>query len=320
MLKKILKHAVTAQLFLLSAAVAVTAGEIAVIINVSEDRAAGPHSEMLEGFSNRLAEEGVEYKKSVFNLAGDLSGEEILSRIKGSSPEAVIPLGSSAAEFARENITGLPVIFSMLSNPVGRGLVDNISGTGTNFTGVTLDIPPAKQLEMVMEAMPGIEKVGVIYDPANSEKVVNEAETELKKSGLVLIRKTVTEAREISGALDAIRDEGADILWAIPDGTVYSGASVRQVLLYSLRNNLPVAGFSEHFVRAGAVMGIYPDYTGIGRQTADLALRVIGGEDPGEIPIAFPESVSMAFNQRVIAAIGKNVEQSSLQQAREIFQ
>jgi ABC-type uncharacterized transport system substrate-binding protein len=78
----------------------------------------------------------------------------------------------------------------------------------------------------------------------------------------------------------------------------------------SLESRLPLVGFSPAFVRAGAAAGIYPDYRELGRQTAEMARRVLRGEEPG-IDEA-PRKIQLAVNQRVARLLGVEFVTSAL--------
>jgi ABC-type uncharacterized transport system substrate-binding protein len=73
-------------------------------------------------------------------------------------------------------------------------------------------------------------------------------------------------------------------------------------VLASLESRLPLVGFSPAFVRAGAAAGIYPDYRDSGRQAAEMAERLLRGEDCG--PDTGPRRIQVAVNQRVARLLG----------------
>jgi ABC-type uncharacterized transport system substrate-binding protein len=79
---------------------------------------------------------------------------------------------------------------------------------------------------------------------------------------------------------------------------------------------LPVFGFSPAFVRAGAAAGVYPDYRALGRQTAELALRVQRGEGKGEAAEEYPGKVRIAVNLRMVHLLGLNLQ---MDRAMEVF-
>ncbi len=292
------------------------AAEMAVVMDGSRN----PHNETLEGLEGELADRGFDYSETIYDLSGSLSESDIVSEINSLQPDVVLSMGSRATELMHREIGDIPVIFSIVLNPVEQGFIDNVDSPGGNITGVMLNIPARKQFEMIKEVLPDTERVGVMYDPMQSQQIIDEAEEEASAMGISLLTQTVSEAAEVSNALDSFISDGADVIWAIPDDTVYTSASIRQVLLFSLRNEIPVAGFSKSFAQAGAVIGIYQDYFDIGRQTAEVAVRVLDGENPGNIPVVYPRELKFALSQRVIDNFNISVNQGVMRSAEHIFE
>jgi len=96
--------------------------------------------------------------------------------------------------------------------------------------------------------------------------------------------------------------KGVELIWATVDATVYGSQSARYVLQYALRNNIPVMGFSENMVEAGALFAAYPDFASMGAQGAGLVVRVLSGEPAGSIPAVSPREVATCVNTRVANA------------------
>ena len=72
-----------------------------------------------------------------------------------------------------------------------------------------------------------------------------------------------------------------DFLLCFPDPDLYNPVTIKPLVMASLEGRLPLVGFSPAFVRAGAAAGIYPDYRETGRQTAEMAQRLLHGDDRG---------------------------------------
>ena len=93
-----------------------------------------------------------------------------------------------------------------------------------------------------------------------------------------------------------------DFLLSFPDPDLYNAVTIKPLVMASLEARLPIVGFSPAFVRAGAAAGIYPDYRETGRQTAEMAQRLLRGEDRGAEE--GPRKIRLALNQRVAHLLG----------------
>lgn len=87
-----------------------------------------------------------------------------------------------------------------------------------------------------------------------------------------------------------------------PDGTLYNGTTVKPLILASLESQLPVAGFSASFVRAGAAAGVYPDYLETGVQAGEMARKYLAGT--AALSIEAPRKVRVAANASVARLLG----------------
>jgi putative ABC transport system substrate-binding protein len=93
-----------------------------------------------------------------------------------------------------------------------------------------------------------------------------------------------------------------DFVWCLPDNNLFPSAAIPPIILASIRNQLPVIGFSEGFVRAGASVGFYPDYADIGVQTAETVKRYLSRQEVSRVEA--PRKVRMAVNDRVLRILG----------------
>jgi putative ABC transport system substrate-binding protein len=101
-----------------------------------------------------------------------------------------------------------------------------------------------------------------------------------------------------------------DFLLCFPDPDLYNAVTIKPLVMAALESRLPIVGFSPAFVRAGAAAGIYPDYRETGRQTAEMALRMLRGEDRGGDE--GPRRIQVAVNQRITRLLGMDFQTSAL--------
>src|SRR5437764_9243516 len=78
-------------------------------------------------------------------------------------------------------------------------------------------------------------------------------------------------------SLQSLKDQ-VDLVLCFPDAALYNSATIKPLVLASLRYRLPLIGFSESFARAGAVLAVYPDFVDMGARAADLIQRMLNGQ------------------------------------------
>ncbi|HUT74538.1 MAG TPA: ABC transporter substrate-binding protein [Armatimonadota bacterium] len=250
--------------------------------------------------------------------ANSTAARQVAAQIKANPPQVVLVLGTEAAQQVGKAVGDIPVVFAMVVDPVQSKLMDNPGRPGGNMTGVHLEIPASETLQALRRVVPTVRIVGVIYDPSNSEPEVDEITAGARSVGLRVVAQAVRSAAEVPAAAGKLRGK-VDAIYAPIDTTVYSPQSAKYVLLFAVRNGLPVAGFSPNLVQAGALLALYPDYTDIGRQAGYLALRIISGEAPGRIPVVGPRKSLLALNLSVARALGLTVPETLRRSADKVF-
>ncbi|MFH1416173.1 MAG: ABC transporter substrate-binding protein [Elusimicrobiota bacterium] len=278
----------------------------------------GPYETALSGFKKLMTEKGVGFTAKIYVIEGQdwvIDKKKILE----TDPAIVIAIGMEATSMVCKTLSEIPVVFSMVLNPVEEGFIGSMSGSGNNISGVSLDLPPLLQFQKIKQFLPGIKRIGVIYDPSKSAGIIEDAVDAAGTAGLQLVKQPVSSGKEIIPAMEELK-MGVDALWAIPDTTVYSGAILKHILLFSLRNKVPIIGFSDSFAKAGALMSMYSDYSDVGEQTAELSLEILGGKQPGLIPVSRPRKLKVSLNLNTAKVMGINIENAVIREADQVYE
>jgi putative ABC transport system substrate-binding protein len=271
-----------------------------------------------QGFMSVIGSQA-EGRTASYTLSGDAAGaSRLVSQIRSGSPDVVLALGTEAARQVGAALGNIPVVFAMVVDPVQSGVVSNLGRPGGNMTGVMLAVPPSESLQALKRALPQVRRVGVIYDPAQSQRAVREMIEAARALGLQVATRAVRSAAEVPRAAEELRGN-IDALYAPVDGTVYSSQSAKFLLLFALRSGIPVVGFSANLVEAGALLALYPDYVDIGRQAGSMALRILSGEPAGNIAVASPRKLLLAINLSVERTLGLTIPQSLRKTADKVF-
>jgi putative tryptophan/tyrosine transport system substrate-binding protein len=145
--------------------------------------------------------------------------------------------------------------------------------------------------------------IGILRDAArDSEAVVAKA----RQQGFTIEVLDCTKPDELLRSIPTLRDK-IDFLLSRPDSHLFNSTTANPILLSALQNRLPLIGFSESFVRAGAAVGVYPNYRRAGRQTAAMAKRVMRGDSRSIEP---PKVIDVAVNGRVLSLLGLEYRQA----------
>jgi ABC-type uncharacterized transport system substrate-binding protein len=215
-------------------------------------------------------------------------------------PHAVVAFGSRAAGLASAAGNNKPVIASMILDDEERDPGANASGAKPTAV-LSLEIPFEAALKNLMQLFPRTRRIAVVHRASKSASRLAEWQLEAHQFGVTLRLVPCSGPRDLLEALAPLRNE-VDFLWTLPDASLYQPAIITPLILDSIRRGLPMIGFSEGFVRAGATVGFFPDYRDIGAQTADLLLQIEGGR--AVPPRQVPRTIRAAVNERALRLLG----------------
>ncbi len=226
--------------------------------------------------------------------------EALARKLDASLPDLIVTFGSAAAAAVAALPGDKPMIAAMvLGNREFRKLV--AQAPERLISAVTLDIPPAAALVRLKAAFPRRRRLVVVYNPDCSPVDQQEYEAAARAFGMTVSFVRCSGPRCLLETVASWRRR-ADFLWCLPDVLLYPPATVAPLVLASVSSGLPIVGFSESFVGAGALAGFYPDQRDIGLQTARLARAFF---HDGRLPaVEPPRTIHFAVNLRVVRLLG----------------
>ncbi len=211
----------------------------------------------------------------------------------------------SPAKAAQMATTRIPIVFSVVGDPVGLGLIQSFARPGGNITGVTdlrLELSP-KRLEVFHEVVPGLKQVLFLYDAADADAV---AEAKVYRNaahrlGIVLVEKVVRTEEEAQATLAQISKGEVDGILMPRQGSLNIPGFVLEA---TSQRALPTMFDAAFWVERGGLASYGPDYHETGRQAARLVDKILKGADPAEIPVEANPKVEFAINLKVAKALG----------------
>jgi ABC-type uncharacterized transport system substrate-binding protein len=226
--------------------------------------------------------------------------------------ELVIALGVKALEASVKLKFTTPVLGVFTPMPSFNSLLVKARRDLGNFSAIVLDQPFSRQIALIKIILPESKKIGVLLGPTSSQfsDLIKE---EGEESGLSVMEENVyREADLIPKLKDAL--DTSDALMAVPDPLIYSRETAQPILLTSYRHLKPIFGYSQSYVRAGALAAVYSSSKQLAKQAAEIALK--SQQSPGLLPPPqAPKYFSIMVNYQVARSL--NI---ALKNDEEIYQ
>jgi len=277
-----------------------------------------------QGFIDYLNENGYVEGENVtydvnFAQADFGTANLIADKLIGMNPDLVLTIATPSSQALVNKTTTIPIVFSAVTDPVGAGLVASLDGSGTNVTGTTDLSPVDKQFDLIKEIVPGITKLGFIYNAgeANSLTSLEQAKTEAARLGIEIVEATVANSSEVMMAAESLVGK-VDAIHIPTDNTVVSAFEALAKVCED--NNIPLFAADVDSVPRGAIAALAIDYYLLGKQTGRMAIEIFEGKTPGEMPVESLEDLLLYVNLDEAKKIGLEIPKSVLDRADKVIE
>ncbi|MCW5980634.1 MAG: hypothetical protein KIT09_21320 [Bryobacteraceae bacterium] len=241
---------------------------------------------------------------SVAQLAGkDLRAP--LSVALAAPPRLVVTMGSNAFAAVLSFSCDTPVLASLVLRSDVSPAVCQDSGRSPVVATLSMEVQPAAFLPKLKRIFPGKDRLAIAWNSAAPAGERAEIAAEARRQGYRVDMLECASPKDLLGAPAALRRQ-ADFLWCLPDRALHRPETVAPLILASIRNHVPIIGFSENFARAGALLAVYADYGEAGEQAAELAARYL---EHARLPPSVPaRGIRIAINERLLRVLGLEVD------------
>jgi len=238
------------------------------------------------------------------------------------APDVILAVGTSSTGPLLQATRSVPIVFTIVNDPVGAGFVDSLAHPGGNATGFMLFEFSfgAKWLELLKQVAPAVTRVAVLRDAtqgfamsmfAAMQAVAPSLRVEVipvnMRDGAGIERSIESFARSPSGGL-------------IPAASAAAVHHRDLIVRLAAQHKLPAVYFDRFFVTVGGLMSYGPDLIDEFRQAAGYVDRILKGEKAGELPVQQPTKFELVINLKTAKALRLTVPQSLLQRADEVIE
>lgn len=294
-----------------------TAGAEAYTIGITQIVAHPSLDAAREGFKQALEEAGLEVTYDEQNAQGDqATATSIASKFASADLDLILAIATPTAQATAQAITDKPLLFTAVTDPVAAQLVESMEAPGGNATGTSDMNPVADQIALVKRVAPDAQTVGVIYSSGevNSEVQVKAAREAAAAEGLTLVEKTVTTTGEVQQAASSL---DVDVIYVPTDNNVVAG--LESVIQVAESKRIPLVAGEGDSVEKGALITYGIDYTKLGQQTGEMAVRILTeGADPASMPVETQSELTLVVNQGAAERMGVTLPEDLLAEAEVV--
>jgi putative tryptophan/tyrosine transport system substrate-binding protein len=247
-------------------------------------------------------------------LAGDLVAGQ---------PDLILSATTPTTEVLLKETRNIPIVFAIVSDPLGSGFVASFSRPGGNVTGFT-NIEPAmagKWVELLKEVAPSVSRVALVLNPSMAtyaQYYLSSFKAAAAAFGLEPTIAAVQDVSELEAAILAQSREPGGSLVIMTD--TFTSAYRSEIISLAARNRLPAVYPYRFFAEAGGLLSYGNDLIDNFRRAAEYADRILKGEKPGELPVQAPAKFELVVNLKTAKALGLTVPSSLIARADEVIE
>ena len=281
----------------------------------------------LKGFIDGLREEGFVPGKNLELLRRSASNDAerfkpIARELAASKVDVFFAPATpmaTAAWFADKNT---PIVVATILDPVALDFVKSLARPGTRVTGVTTlsDELTGKRLQLLMDMVPGLKRVGVVIDEAMRSACTQEiehAEKAARRLGLTLVMVHVDRPEMLDAGFRKLTD--ARVQAVISTLLSTRNGLEKEYAEAALKHRLPSMFEIEYAAQQGGLMSYGPDFTDLFRRAGHYTGRILKGGKPAEMSMEQPREFRLVVNLKTARALGITVPQAVLARADEVI-
>jgi len=245
-------------------------------------------------------------------LAQDLVRLKVDVIVTGSNPHVIA---------AKQATTTIPIVMVYVLDPVGAGLVANVSRPGGNVTGLSQDVSaeiPGKRLALLKELVPKLSRVAVLVTQPPQAATFKAMEAPARTLGMTVVRFDARGPGDLEGVFAAMTRARSDALVVLGGPVQFTMRT--QVAQLALRHRLPsISGIIED-VEAGGLMSYGASLSDQWRRAAVYVDKILKGAQPGDLPVEQPTKFELVINLKTAKALGLTIPQTLLLQADHVIE
>jgi putative tryptophan/tyrosine transport system substrate-binding protein len=238
-------------------------------------------------------------------------------------PDVILSNTTPVTTAVRQETKTIPIVFVVVSDPVGAGFVESLPRPGGNITGF-INLEPTiggKWLDLLKDVAPRLARVAVMYNPQTApytEIYLRSLEAAGKKFGVQPFLTPVQSEADIEKVISGLGREPDSGLIAMTDS--FTTVHRKAIIELAIRHKVPFMYYISVVPREGGLISYGIDLTNEFRRSASYVDRILRGAKPGALPVQLPTKFELVINLKTAKALGLTVPKPLLTGADEVIE
>jgi len=299
---------------------------IGVFLGLAESADDPGADEILRPFKAAMQEAGWVEGKNVHSDyrfgGGDLARiNAAAAELVALTPELIYATGLPPVQALRQRTRTIPIVFSLVADPVGLGLIESLSHPGGNVTGfIVWDLSiGGKWMQLLQEIAPDLRQIGIMYNPDTAPyapPLIASAQAAARDA--TVLECATRNDSEIEAAASLLGNGPNGGLLILPEP--FTNAHREQIIVQTARFRVPTLNPVFGAAHRGALISYTYAFDVMMRQPATYIDRILRGESPRNLPVQAPTKYVLSINLQVARTLGLTVPATLLARADEVIE
>jgi putative ABC transport system substrate-binding protein len=239
-------------------------------------------------------------------------------------PDVILAFGTPVTAALQRETRTIPIVFAIVSDPVGEGFVASLAHPGGNITGFHNSEASigGKWLELLAQISPGLKRAAMIFNPdtapGHGAYYMPDFEAAARASQVTPIQAAVHSIADLEAVITDLGREPGGGFVAMADFFLLNHRA--EMIAAAAQNNVPAVYPWREVAAAGGLLSYGPDLEDIVSRAAPYVDRILHGANPAELPVQVPTKFEMTVNAKTAKALGLAVPTSILLGADEVIE
>jgi len=248
---------------------------------------------------------------------------ELARGLVGLKPDVIVTSTDVATAAVKRATRTIPIVMALSTDPVATGFVASLTRPGGNITGLS-NISAAlsgKRLELLREAVPGLSRVAILWNPDVRGALLDYKETEevARSLRLELYSLEVSTAEDLDRAFSTLTSQRAQAFVVTAANVVTFGRRA-EIARFAQSSRLPAMYSAKEYVDAGGLMSYGPSVPGMFRRAAVYVDKILRGAKPADLPVEQPTTFELVINLKTAKGLGLAIPRSLLLRADHVIE
>ena len=224
----------------------------------------------------------------------------IATKFVSDGVDLIMANATTALQSAAAATADIPIVGTSVTDYVTAGVVDSNEAPGRNVTGASDLAPIDEQIAMLMELVPDVQKVGIVYCSAEPNSIYQSelAQKELDAANVAWAEHTAADSNEVQSVVTKAVSE-CDVLYVPTDNTMANNTEI--IKNVAVPAGVPVIAGEEGICSGCGVATLSISYYDLGAKAAEMAYEIlVNGANPAEMPVEYvSEGITEKYNAEI---------------------